>query len=168
MQSRRLLLIRHAQAADGGVDADRPLTARGEERAAAIGSWLADADLVPDLVLVSPARRAAQTWERASASLPPDLRSAVDERIYENTVDGLLDVVRETPEDVRTVAVVGHNPSVGELARALDDGQGDPEAARAVGAGFPAGGVAVFTLAMAFPELDPGAATLSGFAAPGG
>lgn len=168
MQSRVLLLVRHAQAADGAVDADRPLTDSGELRAAAIGTWLARTGLLPDLVLVSPARRAAQTWERAAASLPPDLRSAVDARIYENTVEGLLALVRETPEDVHTVAVIGHNPSIGELARALDDGQGDPAAARTLDAGFPAGGAAVFDLAVPFPDLAPGSATLRAFTAQGG
>ena len=168
MQSRVLLLVRHAQAADGAVDADRPLTDAGKRRAAAIGTWLAQSGLVPDLVLVSPARRAAQTWERAAVSLPPDLGSAVDARIYENTVEGLLALLRETPEDVHTVAVIGHNPSIGELARALDDGQGDPGAARTLDAGFPAGGAAVFGLAVEFPDLAPGTATLRAFTAPGG
>ena len=71
MQPRRLLLVRHAQAAAGPVDAERPLTKRGALHAAAIGSWLAQAGLVPDRVLVSPARRALQTWERANTSLVP-------------------------------------------------------------------------------------------------
>jgi phosphohistidine phosphatase len=166
MQSRVLLLVRHAEAAAGAVDADRPLTASGERRAAAIGAWLTQTGLVPDLVLVSPARRAAQTWEEAGASLPPDLRSAVDARIYENTVEGLLALVREIPGDARTVAVIGHNPAIGELARALDDGQGNPEAVRAIRAGFPAGGAAAFGLAGDFPDLAPGTARLRGFTAP--
>lgn len=167
MQPRVLLLVRHAEAAAGAVDADRPLTASGERRAAAIGAWLGKSELVPDLVLVSPARRAAQTWERAAAALPPDVRVAVDARIHENTVDGLLALVRETPGDVRTVAVIGHNPSIGELARFLDDGRGNPEAARGLGVGFPAGGAAVLDLAGAFADLAPGTATLRGFSAPG-
>jgi len=167
VQPRRLLLVRHAQAADGAADRDRPLTSSGEQRAAAIGSWLAQAGLVPDLVLVSPARRAAQTWELARASLPADVPSAVDERIYENTVEDLLAALQEAPGNVDTVALVGHNPSVGELARALDDGQGDPEATRALGAGFPTGGVAVFALAMPLTDIAPGEATLTGFTVPG-
>jgi phosphohistidine phosphatase len=167
MQSRRLLLVRHAKAAQGPVDADRPLTARGERRAAAIGTWLEQTGLVPDLVLVSPARRAAQTWELASATLTPGPASAADARIFENTVEDLLEAIRETPEDVRTVAVVGHNPSVGELARALDDGQGNPEAGNALDEGFPTGGVAVFTLTAPFSELEPGGARLEDFAVPG-
>jgi phosphohistidine phosphatase len=167
MQPRRLLLVRHAKAADGIVDADRPLTRRGEERAAAIGAWLEQAGAVPDLVVVSPARRAAQTWELASAPLTSGRPPVVDARIYDNTVESLLEVIREAPDDVRTVAVVGHNPSIGELAAALDDGQGSPEAQDALDAGFPTGGVAVFVLPTSFAELEPGAATLSAFTVPG-
>jgi phosphohistidine phosphatase len=167
VQPRRLLLVRHAQAGDAAVDADRPLTSRGEERAAAIGSWLGAAGLAPDLVLVSPARRAARTWELASEPLAQPPRPAVDVRLYENTVEGVLAAIRETPDDVRTVAVVGHNPSVGELAAVLDDGQGDPAAEHTVDAGFPAGGVAVFAVATPFSELGPGGATLRDFTVPG-
>jgi len=81
--------------------------------------------------------------------------------------DALLAVVRETPVDLQTVAVVGHNPSIGELSAVLDGGEGDPEARRAVDRGFPAGGVAVFGLPGSFAALAPGAATLSDFAVPG-
>ena len=168
MQPRRLLLVRHAKAVDGSVDADRPLTTRGEHRAAAIGVWLDQAASVPDLVLVSPARRAAQTWELASAPLTSGRPPVIDARIYDNTVESLLEVIRETPDDVRTVAVVGHNPSIGELATVLDDGQGSAEARNAADAGFPTGGVAVFALRAPFADIAPGTATLDAFAVPGG
>ncbi len=167
MQPRRLLLVRHAKAADGPVDADRPLTTRGERRAAAIGAWLEQAGSVPDLVFVSPARRAAQTWELASAPLTSGPPPVLDARIYHNTVESLLEVVRETPDDVRTVAVVGHNPSIGELAAVLGDEEGDPGLQRAVESGFPTGGVAVFVLAVPFAAVEPGAATLTDFVVPG-
>ena len=167
MQLRRLLLVRHAAAAGGPTDAERSLTGKGARRAAAIGSWLAQAGLVPDRVLVSPARRAVQTWEQARASLVPDVEPVVDERVHVNTVEALLAAVRETPDDVQTLAVVGHNPSVGELTGLLDDGRGDPRAQRDVGAGFRTGGVAVFTLATPFAAIEPGTATLTGFTVPG-
>ena len=167
MQQRRLLLVRHAHAAAGPVDAERPLTERGERDATALGTWLAQAGLVPDRVLVSPARRAVQTWERAGGALAPDLQPVVDQRIHDNTVEALLAAVRETPEDVRTLAVVGHNPSVGALVGVLDDGAGDPVARDGLGAGFPPGGVAVFVLATPFEALAPGTATLSASHAPG-
>jgi phosphohistidine phosphatase len=161
------VLIRHAQAAGGPVDADRPLTERGTRQAAAIGDRLVQAGLAPHRALVSPARRAAQTWELASARLTSP-QPTVDARIYDNTVEALFVVIRETPDDVQTLAVVGHNPSIGELVAVLDDGQGDPAARRGVDAGFPAGGTAVFALATPFAAIAPGEATLIDRTAPGG
>jgi phosphohistidine phosphatase len=161
---RRLLLVRHAKAGDAPVDADRPLTARGERQAAAIGSWFAESRLVPDVVVVSPARRAAQTWERAAAQLGAAPEPVVEPRIYINTVEAVLDVVRET-DDVQTLAVVGHNPSIGQLAYDLDDGEGNSEARRDLEQGFPTAAVAVFTLATPFSEVAPKTATLTDFRA---
>ena len=167
VQPRRLVLVRHAQAAQGEVDADRTLTERGARQAAAIGAWLAQTGLIPDRVVVSPARRAQQTWELASATLQPGPLPVVDPRIYENTLEALLAAVQQTPDDVRTVAVVGHNPSVGVLASVLDDGSGNPAARRDIEAGFPTGGVAVFVLAAPFDTVAPGTATLTDFGVPG-
>jgi phosphohistidine phosphatase len=163
---RRLLLVRHAQAADGRVDAHRPLTTRGGRQAAALGSWLRQAGLTPDGVLVSPARRAAQTWDLASVPLAPAVPPIVDTRIYDNTVEALLAAIREIPDDVETLTVVGHNPSIGELAAVLDDGQGSVAARGHIQAGFPTGSVAVFDLATPFDEIAPGTATLRAFTVP--
>jgi len=168
MPPRRLLLVRHAEAAGGPVDAERSLTARGERHAAAIGSWLAGAGLVPDRVVLSPARRAVQTWERARAALGTAAEPVVDARVYDNTVEDLLGVVRDTAGDVATLVVVGHSPSVGELAGLLDDGRGDPALRRQVQAGFRTGQVAVFGVGTPLADLGPGAATLEDVAVPGG
>jgi phosphohistidine phosphatase len=162
---RRLLLVRHAKAGDAPVDADRPLTRRGERQAAAIGSWLAESRLVPDVAVVSPARRAAQTWERAAAQLGAPPEPVVEPRIYVNTVEAVLAAVRETDDDVQTLAVVGHNPSIGQLAYDLDDGEGHPEARRDLEQGFPTAAVAVFTLATPFSEVAPQTGTLTDFRA---
>jgi phosphohistidine phosphatase len=156
--SRTLLLVRHAQAGNAPLDADRPLTEHGTEQARAIGTWLAERALVPDRVLVSPARRAGQTWtaaaERLAAADP-----TVDPRLYENTFDAVLEAIRETPDDVRCLAVIGHNPSIGGLAHELGDGSFD--------SGFPAGGVAVLELTGPYAALEPGSATLSAVHLPG-
>ena len=167
MQPCRLLLIRHATAADGPIDADRPLTGSGVHQAGAIGHWLQRGGLVPDRVLLSPAHRAVQTWEHASTGLPSVPQSVPEPRIYDNAVETLLAVIRETAEDVQTLAVVGHNPSISALASALDDGDGDAGGRRAVEQGFPTGGVAVFVLPGSFAAVAPGTATLTGFAVPG-
>jgi phosphohistidine phosphatase len=108
-----------------------------------------------------------QTWERANASLVPGPQPIVDEQIYDNTVEALLAAIEETPEDVRTLAVVGHDPSVGELGEVLDDGQGSPAPRQGARAGFRTGGVAAFLLAEPFAAITPGAATWTDFAVPG-
>jgi phosphohistidine phosphatase len=164
MGPRRLVLIRHAEAAGGPVDVERPLTERGAGQAASIGPWLERSGLVPDRVLVSPARRAAQTWERVAVAAAT---ATVEPRIYVNTVEALLDAIRQTPDDVPTLALVGHNPSIGELASALDGGQGDPAARQRLDRGYPTGGVAVLAVGSPYAHLDQGGATLLAFDVPG-
>ena len=166
MPTHRLLLIRHAQAADAATDRDRPLTAHGSRAAAAIGTWLQRSGYIPDAALVSTALRAQQTWAAAAEPLGADREPTLDERIYDNTVEAVLDVIGEAPDDATTVAVVGHNPSIGELAAALDDGDGDESALRHLRAGFPAGAVAVFRVETSLADLETGGATLEDFAVP--
>jgi phosphohistidine phosphatase len=167
-----LLLVRHAKAAVGDDDSERPLTLRGFRDASAIGAWLAELGLVPDCAVVSPARRAMQTWERASAALTASgagvLDAVVDERIYDNTAQSLLAVILSAPPPAQVLALVGHNPSMERLARLLDDGAGDPSAAEALADGYPTSGVAVFSVPGAIAGLSPGSATLTHFYAPRG
>ena len=113
--------------------------------------------LVPDRVLVSPARRAVQTWAAAAERLAA-AEPTVDPRIYENTFDAVLEAIHETPDEVGCLAVVGHNPSIGGLAHELAHGSRDD--------GFPAAGVAVLELTGTFAAVAPGTATLSRFRAP--
>jgi len=166
--SRRLVLIRHAKAAQGGIDSERPLAERGLADSAAVGRWLASHDVVPDRVVVSPARRASQTWQLAGAELGAAAKPVVDERVYDNTLSDLLRVVRESPPDVRTLALVGHNPSIAELASVLDDRRGEPAARQELAQKYPTGGVAVFELGIEWDQVDFGTGTLRQFAAPRG
>ena len=168
MPPRRLVLVRHAEAASALVDRDRPLSSRGERQAAAVGTWLAQRGLAPDRVAVSPARRTLQTWDGMRTALGAVPERVVEERIYDNTVDGLLDVVRETAEDVRTLVLVGHNPAVGTLAHLLDDGEGSREARARLDAGFPPASVAVFDVPASYAELVGGGAALVDVANPAG
>ncbi|HEU5268185.1 MAG TPA: histidine phosphatase family protein [Jatrophihabitans sp.] len=157
----QLVLVRHAKAADGPVDRERPLTPRGERDAQAIGAILAAHDIRADRVVVSPALRARQTWARAGAETGA---TVADERIYDNEVDALFAVIRDTPAAVRTLVLVGHNPSFAELADALDDGDGDDAVRRELHAGFAAGGVAIFEISAAWADVGPGTATVRAYA----
>lgn len=142
MSAVRLAIIRHASADVGPRDIARPLTDRGRRDAAAVGQWLHDHDLRPDLAVVSPATRAMQTWERAAAAFETDVRTVYDARVWANDVGELLAIFADQDESVATLAIVGHNPSVHELALLLAGGSGD-------GLGeFPTSTIAVFTAPM--------------------
>ncbi|HZH50888.1 MAG TPA: histidine phosphatase family protein [Microvirga sp.] len=123
----RLLLLRHAKAAwpPGVHDAERPLAKRGREAAVRMAHYLKDEELVPDLVLVSPARRTLETWELVRPVLG-DVEARRDGRIYEAPVSRLLAVLREVGPEVRTLLMIGHNPGFEDLAALLiDDGEQD-------------------------------------------
>jgi phosphohistidine phosphatase len=161
-----LVLVRHAKAmSDGADDADRRLAPRGIQDAGAAGRWLADRGLVPDHVVVSPARRAAQTWQLMASELGANPTTRTDRRIYDNTLDALLAVLQEVAEDAGTVALVGHNPSMHALTAALDDGQGDEVARADIRHGYPTSGIAVLDLDLSWAALTPGAATVREFVA---
>lgn len=160
--ARTLILIRHAKAGDGDRDIDRPLTPRGHADATAVGRALAAVEFVPDRVVVSPARRAQETWVDAEAELPGGPRTVVDdERVYDNDVDLLLEIVRETPDDVATLVLVGHNPSFGDLALSL----GSHEARRD---GFPTAACAGFEITGPWTDAAPATARPRWFAVPRG
>ena len=82
---RRLMLLRHAKTErpEGGQrDRDRKLTKRGRADAPAIGAYMARHGLVPEVALVSPAKRAQETWELVAETFakPPPL--VTEDRIY--------------------------------------------------------------------------------------
>ena len=160
MSDQRLVLIRHAKAADGPSDLVRPLAARGHHDAPAIGAFLAGHGIQVDRALVSPALRARQTWSDTGLQAT---ETVVDDRIYDNEVDSLLAAVQDTPTTIRTLVLVGHNPSFGELAEALDDGSGDPAARRELRSGFPTSAVAIYGPTREWAVLQPSSARLLAF-----
>jgi phosphohistidine phosphatase len=168
MSGRTLVLIRHAKAMpEAPSDIQRRLSVRGKRDAAAAGQWLADLGIAPDLVVVSPATRAQETWDAVSTTLTAKVRST-DNRIYANTTRDLRELIAETSDDVQTLVLVGHNPSMHGLAITLSDGNGDPEAEIAIRADYPTCGIAVFDSDGDWPDLELGDATIRAFEAPRG
>jgi phosphohistidine phosphatase len=165
--ARQLVLIRHAKSAEGAVDMERVLNPRGERDCGAVGRWLQQQDITPERVVVSPAERARRTWAGAARFLAAP-EPEVDERIYENDAELLLDVIRETPAELQSVVLVGHNPSFGALADDLDDGTGDAAALDGLRAGFPTSAVAVFEFDGDWLDVAPRALRLAAYAVPRG
>jgi phosphohistidine phosphatase len=117
----RLMLVRHAKSKrppDCG-DHDRRLTRRGREASRRMGSHMAGEGLAPDLVVISTARRAQETWHQMRDAFDPRIAQQFQSRVYGASSDALVGIVRETPSDVRTLLMIGHNPGFQELALRL-------------------------------------------------
>lgn len=116
-----LILLRHAKSdwSGGEPDDERPLAARGRRQAPEAGRWLADHVDRIDLAVVSPAERARSTWSLAAAELAAVPPVRLDERVYGASSSSLLRVVRDLPDDLQTVVLVGHNPGLEDLASTL-------------------------------------------------
>ncbi|AYN42498.1 histidine phosphatase family protein [Streptomyces dangxiongensis] len=162
---RRLVVLRHAKSAwpEGVEDHRRPLAPRGLRDAPAAGRALADSGSLPGLALCSTAVRARRTWELASAEwgTPPPVR--LDGRLYAAGVPELLEVVHEVPPEVETLLLVGHNPGLADLVRALA-ADGLDDTLDRVRVKFPTAAIAVLAWrGTGWPALAPGTALLTSF-----
>jgi len=167
-EPRRIVLFRHAKADWPQVaDHDRPLAERGRRDAPLAGRRLADTNISFDLALCSTATRTRETWKLAVPALPKRPRTVYEERIYEASPGELIAVLNETPVDVQNVVLVGHNPGVQALTEILAGRSEDDARAKMDAQGFPTAAFAVLSTSVTWKELEPGAATLVDFWAPG-
>lgn len=86
-----------------------------------------------------------------------------DDCLYAGDTDTVLDEVRLSDQDVQTMLLLGHNPTMAYLAQILADGDGTPEVELAMAAGFPTCSAAVFEVAVEWSEIDAGCGRLEGF-----
>jgi phosphohistidine phosphatase len=114
-----LLLWRHADAEDGHPDSARELTRKGRAQAAAAARWLAPRLPGKYRLLVSPAVRAQQTAQSLGGSMETEPRIDVGRRA--------LHVLEAAGwgEGSGTVIVVGHQPTLGQVAALLLRGKED-------------------------------------------
>ena len=117
----RLMLLRHAKSdrPDGVPDHERPLAKSGREACAGMGRYMAREGLVPDLAIVSTARRTQETWALVRQAFAGNLHYRGEPRIYEATADAILAIVRRTAPEVQSLLLVGHNPGFQDLALEL-------------------------------------------------
>jgi phosphohistidine phosphatase len=161
---RRIAVIRHGKAEHAGrTDFERELADRGRKDSADAGAWLAREGFIADHALVSAAHRAVGTWRYVAEGADWELEPTLSQGLYSAGPETALDLVRESPAAAAAVVVVGHNPTMAYLASLLDDGDGDPEVASAMLAGYPTSAVAVFEYDGEWVDLDEGGARLVGF-----
>jgi len=111
-----LILWRHAEAEMGEPDEGRALTAKGHKQAWKMAEWL-DHNLPNSCkILVSPATRTVQTAEALGRKF-----KIVDDLSPESSVEKVL-AATHWPDSREPVLVIGHQPTLGQLAATLVTG----------------------------------------------
>ncbi len=98
-------------------DVQRPLNSRGKRDAPYMADMMVLKESRPDLLISSTAVRARKTatqFRKAFDMSKKDLW--LDARLYHASPQGIIDVVRELPDDIDVVYVFGHNPGMTDLA----------------------------------------------------
>jgi phosphohistidine phosphatase len=120
-----LFLVRHAKSSwkyPNLDDFERPLNKRGRNNAPFMGKILKGLRISPDLIISSPANRAAMTARIIAAKINYPLENIhYSEAIYEFSESALLHVVKQIDDVVDKAMIVGHNPATNGLANYIGD-----------------------------------------------
>ena len=111
-----LILWRHADAAQGGRDLDRKLTAKGRKQAARVAEWLVARLPSRHRVLSSPARRARETADALGGHYK------ISERLAPGAAPADILEAAGWPSHKGAVIVIGHQPDLGRVAAVLLSG----------------------------------------------
>ncbi len=121
----KLFLLRHAKSSWDDItlnDFDRPLSKRGLKDIPFMGKSYRKEYTKPQLIISSPARRARETAELFAEEIDYKIDEInFEQRIYQNTLEDLVDIVQKIDDSYDRVILVGHNPSLTELANYLTE-----------------------------------------------
>ena len=160
-----LYLLRHAKSSwdDPTLsDHERPLAPRGRRDAKRIAKHLLQLGFESELVLCSPAARTRETLELVRRACGAST-VMLEEELYAASCDELLVRIRLVPDAVTSVMLIGHNPSLQQLALALASAGDELERLEAK---FPTGALATLALAKTWSRLAPGDAVLADYVVP--
>lgn len=117
-----LLLMRHAKSSwkDSELaDHDRPLNKRGKKDAPRMGVLLQEKELVPQRILCSSALRSRETAQAVTENSDFSGEIVYLDRLYMAETDEFLAVLRELPDSLERVMIIGHNPGLETLLQTL-------------------------------------------------
>ena len=115
-----LYLIRHAESDwnnPGSSDFKRTLNKKGLKEASLTSKKLIELNFNPSLIVCSPAKRTKATLELISSNTT----TLFIDSIYEASLNVLINLINVLPNEHKTVAIIGHNPSLTLLSNYLTD-----------------------------------------------
>ncbi len=164
-RARRLFLLRHAKSSwddPALADHDRPLAPRGRRASKLICEHMRREAIAPALVLCSSATRTQQTLELIMPALrKPEV--SIERGLYGAPAATLLDRVRGIGAATSSAMLIGHQPSIRELALEL---AGDGAELARIRAKFPTAALATLVFVGEWSALGPGSAELAAYVKP--
>lgn len=114
-----LNIIRHAKSSWETSDLDdiaRPLNTRGKEAIHIIGKFLVQQRIKPDLIISSPAIRAAETAKGIASIIQYDAKNIQTEPvIYFGTSSAIIECIQSLEKQYNDVFLFGHEPVLSSL-----------------------------------------------------
>jgi phosphohistidine phosphatase len=169
--TKQLFVLRHAKSSwddPALADRDRPLAPRGWRAVKALAEHVRTAGIAPDLVLCSSSRRTRETLD----GLGLGGEHMIEPELYGASCHEVLERLHRVPEDVESVMVLGHNPTLQSLvlrltaSEAAVDDSSDGSRLADVRRKFPTGALASLTFDGSWAELTPGTARLVAYVRP--
>jgi phosphohistidine phosphatase len=168
MATKHLFVLRHAKSSwdDPGLDdRERPLAPRGQRALQLLADHVRVTGIRPAQVLCSPARRTRETL----AGVAPGGDQLIEPELYGASGSELLDRLRQIPDEISSVMVIGHNPAMQMLVLKLAGGNDpapDNDRLADVRRKFPTGALATLEFDCAWSKLAPGRARLAALVRP--
>jgi phosphohistidine phosphatase len=161
---RTLVLMRHAKSdyPAGVPDHERPLASRGRREAALAGDWLRDNVPAIDAVLCSSAVRTRQTLERTGLEAPVSFLDV----LYGAAPGTMIAEINRVDDGVGTLLVLGHEPTMSDVALGLAGPGSDRDAAEQIYLKYPTSAIAMLRVPGPWAELELSGAELASFHVP--
>ena len=119
---KELWLLRHGKSDQDTdlTDIERPLKKRGEKNAFEMGRWMEQNQLIPEVIITSPAKRAYDTACIVTEAMHgnPD-HIVVDKRIYFHGIEEIKNVLSDVASHSHKILIIGHNPDFENLVQEL-------------------------------------------------
>jgi len=147
---KKLYILRHAKAGKSNKkildDHERPLTRKGLNSCKLIAAYLRENKEKPEVVICSTALRTRKTFENVFKDYLPKLKAEFEPRLYLASTADIFSLVNETDDAVKSLMVIGHNPSLHEFSLQLM-GEGERPLVRKLKDCFPPGALAIYEIA---------------------
>jgi len=115
-----IYIVRHAKSSwdfSHLSDHERPLLEKGKKRTRLINDYFIQNNITVDLIISSHAVRAVETAKIIARAIGyPGESIRIDRMIYHANADRLLDQFFDIPNEIRSVMLVGHNPTLTNFA----------------------------------------------------